>query len=213
MSLQEKFLKLWHGPGSGQEIRHQTSPADAATLGEPLEGLPVDFSHGDVDAFQPSPGSFEALSDGVAIGGKQAYTEYRGDDATREAVAQRLAAFTGAPVDGRDGPIIIPGTQRALFLAVASTVSRGAKVAMVRPDYFANRKIVEFFESQCLPIHLDYLDRQAGADLYRDQLEAPFKAGAENLPLFQPEQSHRRRVFPSSRSIAQLSMQPGMAQW
>jgi hypothetical protein len=124
MSLQEKFLKLWHGPGSGQEIRHQTSPADAATLGEPLEGLPVDFSHGDVDAFQPSPGSFEALSDGVAIGGKQAYTEYRGDDATREAVAQRLAAFTGAPVDGRDGPIITPGTQRSRFLSVASTVSR-----------------------------------------------------------------------------------------
>lgn len=148
-------------------------------LGGPIAGAPVDFSHGDVDAFRPSPGSFEAFSDGVATGGKQAYTEYRGDFAIRQAVAQRLAAFTGASVDGRDGLIITPGTQGALFLAIASTVSRGDKVAIVQPDYFANRKIVEFLEGHCLPVRLDYMDRQASAGLDLDQLEAAFKAGAK----------------------------------
>lgn len=179
MSLQERFLKLGTDHAPGQEARSRSSLRKAAMLGGPIEGQPVDFSHGDVDAFQPSPGSFEAFSDGVAIGGEQAYTEYRGHFAIREAVALRLAAFTGASVDGSEGLIITPGTQAALFLAIACTVSRGDKVAIVEPDYFANRKIVEFFEGHCLPIRLDYLDRQARAGLDLDQLEAAFKAGAK----------------------------------
>src|SRR5690606_19896335 len=117
--------------------------------------------------FLPTPGSLEVFSEGVAAGGRQAYTEYRGSLEIREALAGRLASFTGAPVDGRDGMIITPGTQGALFLAVASTVSRGDKVAIVQPDYFANRKLVEFFEGEMLPVSLDYEDRQgeAGIDL------------------------------------------------
>ena len=52
--------------------------------------------------------------------------------------------------------IITPGTQGALFLAMGSTISRGDKVAIVVPDYFANRKLVEFFDGVVVPIHMDY---------------------------------------------------------
>jgi aspartate/methionine/tyrosine aminotransferase len=59
-------------------------------------------------------------------------------------------------------------------------VTRGDKVAVVQPDYFANRKLVEFFEGEMVPVQLDYVnadESRAGLDL--TQLEDAFKAGAK----------------------------------
>ncbi|WP_312795084.1 pyridoxal phosphate-dependent aminotransferase [Tianweitania sp.] len=179
MDIQSKFSRLGTDAAPGQEVRQQTGSVEALLRGDVLSGCAVDFSHGDVDAFQPTPGSFEVFSAGVESGGKQAYTEYRGDIGIREDLAQRIAAFTGAPVDGRDGMIITPGTQGALFLAVASTVSRGDKVAIVRPDYFANRKLVDFFEGEIVPIQMDYADVEGKAGLQLDHLEDAFKSGVK----------------------------------
>jgi len=94
-------------------------------------------------------------------------------------LAGKLAAFTGAPVDAANGMILTPGTQGALFLAVASTVTRGDKVAIVQPDYFANRKLVEFFEGEIVPVRLDYMKSDAAAGLDLDQLEDAFRQGAK----------------------------------
>lgn len=179
MSIQEKFRKLGTDNAPGQELRQQADGIEALMRGEKLEGTPVDFSHGDVDAFTPTPGSFEIFSEGVASGARQAYTEYRGDMGIRELVAERLAAFTGAPVDARDGLIITPGTQGALFLAIACTTARGDKVAIMQPDYFANRKLVEFFEGEMIPVQLDYVDAKDSAGIDLSQLEDAFKAGAK----------------------------------
>lgn len=179
MTIQSKFARLGTDNAPGQEVRQQTGDISALLLGDALEGRPVDFSHGDVDAHAPTPGAFEAFAAGVEAGGRQAYTEYRGDLGIREALAQRLATFTGAPVDGREGMIVTPGTQGALFLAVAATVSRGDKVAIVQPDYFANRKLVEFFDGEMIPVRLDYKDVEGRAGLDLGQLEDAFKAGAK----------------------------------
>lgn len=179
MTIQSKFAKLGTDNAPGQEVR-QGQDAASFMKGDKLSGRVVDFSHGDVDAHEPTPGAFDAFSAGVGLGGAQAYTEYRGDMGIRDQVGARLAAFTGAPVDAQDGLIVTPGTQGALFLAVASTVTRGDKVAIVQPDYFANRKLVEFFEGEMLPVQLGY--RQAGEDragLDLDGLEAAFRAGAK----------------------------------
>ena len=196
MSIEAKFRKLGVDNAPGQEVRQTNAGIEALLRGEKIEGHPVDFSHGDVDAHEPTPGSFDLFSAGVAVGGAQAYTEYRGDRSIRCEIAVRLAKFTGAPVDPEDSLIITPGTQGALFLAVAATVTRGDKVAIAQPDYFANRKLVEFFEAEMIPVRLDYQgagEDRAGLDL--DQLETAFKAGAKGVSLFQPEQSGWRGVF------------------
>ena len=91
MSLAAKFARLGTDNAPGQEVRQQASGLASLMRGEMLGGQPVDFSHGDVDAFPPAPGSFETFAAGVEAGGRQAYTEYRGDRAIREAVAARLA--------------------------------------------------------------------------------------------------------------------------
>jgi aspartate/methionine/tyrosine aminotransferase len=74
--------------------------------------------------------------------------------------------------------IITPGTQGALFLAVAACVTAGDKVAIVQPDYFANRKLVQFFGAEIVPVQLDYLSAKEHAGLDLTQLEDAFKCGA-----------------------------------
>lgn len=177
-TLEDKFKLLATDNAPGQEVRQ--SAGDIATLmrGEILSGRPVDFSHGDVDAFTPTPGSLDAFLNGVGQGGQQAYTEYRGASEIRRTVARRLADFTGAPVDADEGLIITPGTQGALFLAMAATVAANDKVAIVQPDYFANRKLALFFGGEICPVRLDYLSGDdAGLDL--SDLKAAFESGAQ----------------------------------
>lgn len=186
MSIGEKFSRLGTDNAPGQEVRQQSSAIEALLRGPVLSGTPVDFSHGDVDAHKPTPGSFDVFAAGVATGGKQAYTEYRGDIGIREMVAERLAAFTGAPVDASDGMIVTPGTQGALFLSVACTTARGDKVAIMQPDYFANRKLVEFFEGEIVPVRLDYANAEGRAGIDLGQLEEAFRGGARTFLFSNP---------------------------
>lgn len=180
-SIEEKFLKLGIDNAPGQEVREGYVEEHSGDRGENLPGVAVDFSHGDVNAsaFEPTPGALDAFVQGVHRGGSQAYTEYRGDAAIRNKLALDLAAFSGHPVSGTDELILTPGTQSALFLAVASTVTAGDKVAIVQPDYFANRKLVEFMGAQMIPVQLDYLSNTAHAGLDLQQLEFAFEQGAK----------------------------------
>jgi len=209
MSIQDKFTRLGTDNAPGQEGRQKVGDLHNLMRGGDLAGVAVDFSHGDVDAFTPTPGSFEVFAEGVERGGSQAYTEYRGAGAIREQLAGKLAAFTGAPVDA-DGMILTPGTQGALFLAVASTVARGDKVAVVQPDYFANRKLVEFFEGEMLPVQLDYMgaDNEAGLDL--GQLEDAFRQGAKVF-IFSNPNNPTGTVYSEAeiRGIAELATKYG----
>lgn len=177
--LAEKFRKLGTDNAPGQEVRHGDNQRSLPLKGGTLAGRPVDFSHGDVDAFTPIPGSFEVFSEGVRAGGAQAYTEYRGSLDIRQGLASKLAAFTGAPVEGDEDLIITSGTQGALFLAAASTIARGVKVAIVQPDYFANRKLVDFFEGEMVPVQMNYLATDATSGLDLTSLEDAFKAGVK----------------------------------
>ena len=209
-SLNEKFSKLGVDNAPGQETKQITDELDHT--GEKYTGKTVDFSHGDVNAFEPIPGTLSEFIKGVNIGGEQAYTEYKGRIFIRENVSEKLSLFTGAAISADTQLIITPGTQGALFLAMGSLIGRGDKVAIVEPDYFANRKIVQFFEGAMISITLDYLksDDKAGLDLA--QLENAFKNGVKvfvfsnpNNPtgvIYRPEEIH---------SIAQLAREYGVA--
>ncbi|MCH7323169.1 pyridoxal phosphate-dependent aminotransferase [Solibacillus sp. MA9] len=175
--VDRKFSKLGAEYAPGQEARQNTD--ELVVSSKVYSGIPVDFSHGDVDAFEPIPGSLEFFNKGVHIGGKQAYTEYRGSKEIREELATKLSNFIGSEINAVDNLIITPGTQGALFLAMGSTISRGDKVAIVEPDYFANRKLVEFFEGEIVPIQLDFFESDEKAGLNLSQLEEAFKAGVK----------------------------------
>ena len=178
MTLQEKFARLGTDNAPGQEGLQKDE--SLPMIGDKLEGPAVDFSHGDVNAHTPMPGSLETFVKQYAVEGTyQAYTEYRGKGTIRQYLAEKLAEYSGAPVDPDTEIILTPGTQGALFLAMGSLVSRGDKVAIVEPDYFDNRKLVEFFEGEIVPIQMHWQDveRNSGIDL--EQLEEAFKSGVK----------------------------------
>lgn len=175
MDIIEKFRLLGVENAPGQESREQASSLPLTGLS--LKGEPVNFSHGDVDAFLPVPGSLEVFEEGVKEGAAQAYTEYRGRQSIRRDIAGKLSKFTGASVDPEQNVILTPGTQGALFMAAGASIMPGDKVAFVQPDYFAYRKLVVFFGGECVPVQMDYMayTHQAGLDL--KGLEEAFQQG------------------------------------
>jgi aspartate/methionine/tyrosine aminotransferase len=187
-SLETKFAKLGTDHAPGQEVRQGDSGTGGQFKGEPLTGTPVDFSHGDVNenAFPPAPGALDAFVAGEHRGGSQAYTEYRGAATLREKVAKRLSAFTGRPIAADQELIFTPGTQGALFLALGATVNAGDRIAIVRPDYFANRKLVTFLGAEVVPVRLDYLGHTDRAGLDLGELEAAFKSGVKTFLFSNP---------------------------
>lgn len=202
----DRFAALGIDFAPGQS-ENETGSIDDMQLGDRIPGEPVDFSHGDVDAFPPAPGAFEAFRAGVEEGGSQAYTEYRGRGVIREAVAGRLSDFTGAPVHPDHELIITPGSQGALFLAMGACINTGDRVAIIEPDYFANRKLVHFFGGVPLPVQLHY-SRPATAELDLGALEKVFHAGARTLVLSNPN-NPTGAVYTSAQIhlIAQLANQ------
>ena len=210
--IEEKYAKLGTDHAPGQEVRQQGAISAVQLRGEPLAGVPVDFSHGDVNenAFAPTPGALEEFVEGVHRGGSQAYTEYRGGAQLRERVAAHLAAFTGRPVSGANELIVTPGTQGALFLATAATVTTGDKVAIVRPDYFANRKLVEFLGGEVVPVRMAYLSESGCAGLDLDELEAAFRSGARTFLFSNPNNPAGVIYSPEEiRRIAELAARYG----
>ena len=203
ITLDEKFRALEAENAPGQEVRQDLGDLNAIMHGGKFDGVPVDFSHGDVDAFPPTPGSSEAWKDGFDRGGHQAYTEYRGAAEIREELAERLGTFTGRSVSADSELIITPGTQGALFLALGATVIAGTKVAVVEPDYFANRKLVKFFGGEIVPIPLRYQGSlsENGPDLNR--LEAAFKSGTKVFVFSTP--NNPTGLVYSSSSITAIS--------
>ncbi len=61
MTLDEKFKALETNNAPGQEVRQNLGDLNTIMLGEKLDGIPVDFSHGDVDAFPPTPSYYSIL--------------------------------------------------------------------------------------------------------------------------------------------------------
>lgn len=176
MNIAQKFDMLGIDNAPGQESLQKAQTLDLR--GEKLDGAFVDFSHGDVDAHKPTPGAFEVFSNGFFEGGAQAYTPYRGRRTVLEHVAEKLSAFNGAKIDPACNLILTPGTQGALFLAMGANVMPGDKVAIVEPDYFANRKMVEFFGGTLCPVRMDWAGVRGKSGIDLTALDTAFKDGA-----------------------------------
>src|SRR6056297_458454 len=119
-NLTDKFSKLGVDNAPGQEITQ--AEEGLHFIGEKIPGKAVDFSHGDVNAFEPIPGTLDKFVKGVQLGGEQAYTEYKGGESIRETVAEKLSAFTKTKISANTQLIITPGTQGALFLAMGALI-------------------------------------------------------------------------------------------
>ncbi len=177
MTIEEKFAELGIDNAPGQESLQKDEALDLR--GEKIPGVPVDFSHGDVDAHTPIPGSLDVFIAGVKEGGAQAYTPYRGRKEILEHVASHISAFMNVKIDPASDLILTPGTQGALFLAMGANIMPGDKVAIVEPDYFANRKMVEFFGGEMVPVQMYYENASGKSGIDLAELEKGFQNGVK----------------------------------
>jgi hypothetical protein len=65
ITIEDKFRALQADNAPGQEVRQNSEDLNTIMRGDKLDGVPVDFSHGDVDAFAPIPDSLEVWNDRV----------------------------------------------------------------------------------------------------------------------------------------------------
>ena len=209
-SLAEKFAKLGVDNAPGQESLQKKE--ELPLVGDPIPGIPVDFSHGDVDAHKPIPGSLERFVEGYVEGGHQAYTEYRGRASIRTYLAEKLSQFSGSQIDADSQLILTPGTQGALFLAMGSLVGPGDKVAIIEPDYFANRKLVEFFGGELVPVPLHWKETTHYSGLDLGVLEEAFRGGVKLFLYSNPNNPTGVIYSPEEvTAIGRLAKQYGVA--
>lgn len=175
MTILEKFERLGMENAPGQE---DGSGSDVVEL-EGYHGRFVDFGHGDVLAHEVLPGAVEHFLEGMKDGSDQAYTRYRGRATVLEDVAEKLSKFVGIPLDPAKNLILTPGTQGALFLAMGANIMPGDKVALIQPDYFDYRKMVEFLQGIIVPITPDYKNTTYGSGIDLEALEKAFRDGVK----------------------------------
>lgn len=86
---------------------------------------------------------------------------------------------------------------------MAATIAAGDKVAIVQPDYFANRKLVQFLGGEVMPIEMEYLGGVDRAGLDLSALEAAFVAGAKVFVFSNP--NNPTGVVYSQREIGRIA--------
>lgn len=175
MTILEKFQKLGMENAPGQENSQQY---DLPEL-EGYHGKFVDFGHGDVLVHEVLPGAVACFLEGMKDGSDQAYTRYRGRANIVEDVAKKLSNFTRTQIDPDRNVILTPGTQGALFLAMGANIMPGDKVALVQPDYFDYRKMVEFLQGEIVPVRPNYKNMLHGAGIDMEELERIFRTGVK----------------------------------
>jgi aspartate/methionine/tyrosine aminotransferase len=182
MSVQIDRLHLHGGAGTGLEsvvAAERELEARATELGRPL----LNLTYADTKRFPPPPWALEAFTR-AAAGGGPTYTPYRGDAEVRRHVARSLTAFLRRPVDPERELILTPGSQAALFTALAAMLETGDRVILADPDYLAYERLVTFLGASVdrLDLHLD-----AGSGTFdAEQLRALVGANTRCIVLSNP---------------------------
>lgn len=110
----------------------------------PGRGPLLDATYADTHRF-PAPGWALPAFTEAASGAGMTYTPYRGDRPVREAVAHNVSTVLGVPATGQADVILTPGTQGALFVALAAILSPGDLVLLPDPDYLSTERMLRYF--------------------------------------------------------------------
>ncbi|GAA4323301.1 pyridoxal phosphate-dependent aminotransferase [Pigmentiphaga soli] len=194
-----------HSPLAGMSLRagERQLEANAARLG-PL----VDLTYADTVRFPPPGWAIESFTAAATRGGLT-YTPYRGDAGVRARVAGNVARFLGMPVAAEGELILTPGSQAALYVALASLVERGDKVALVDPDYLTSHRMLRYFGAEVVSIPL-WWENAESATLDLDALESAFRSGVRLFLFSNPNNPTGTVHGPDTVArIAALALQHG----
>src|SRR5690606_2385037 len=121
----------------------------------------LDATYADTHRFPPPEWALPTFV-AAASGEGMTYTPYRGDRGVREAVARNISEHLGVPADGPADVILTPGTQGALFIALAAILSPGDLVLLPDPDYLSTERMLRYFGAQVERIPMVWPDPAEG---------------------------------------------------
>ncbi|WP_020574517.1 pyridoxal phosphate-dependent aminotransferase [Actinopolymorpha alba] len=131
----------------GMSLREAERELENAPGRTPL----LDVTYADTHRF-PAPDWALPSFTAAAGGGGMTYTPYRGDRAVRETVAANVEREFGLPSTGDADVILTPGTQGALFIALAAILSPGDVVVLPDPDYLSTERMLRYFGAEVLRV-------------------------------------------------------------
>lgn len=108
------------------------------------DGNVLDATYANTHRFPPPDWVIPTFVE-AASGAGMTYTPYRGDRGVRDAVSQNVTDVLGVPTDEGIGSILTPGTQGALFVALAAILDPGDVVLLPDPEYLSTERMIRYF--------------------------------------------------------------------
>lgn len=143
-------------------------------------GPVLDATYANTHRFPAPDYALEAFN--RAAGGEgMTYTPYIGDAGVREALESNIATHLGLDMSGDTGAILAPGTQGALFIALASVLEPGDVVILPDPDYLSTERTLRYFGAEVVRVPVLFEDVDGRPVLDAEALKA---AAARNPKLF-----------------------------
>jgi aspartate/methionine/tyrosine aminotransferase len=111
----------------------------------------LDATYADTHRFPPPEWVIPTFVESAG-GGGMTYTPYRGDRGVRETVSANIRDVLGVPTGDGIEPILTPGTQGALFIALAAILEPGDVVLLPDPDYLSTERMLRYFGAEVVRI-------------------------------------------------------------
>lgn len=143
-------------------------------------GPVLDATYANTHRFPAPSYALEAFTR-AASGDGMTYTPYIGDTGVREALQANIQTHLGLDISGDTGTILAPGTQGALFIALASILEPGDVVILPDPDYLSTERTLRYFGADVVRVPVLFEDVDGRPVLDADALKA---AAARNPKLF-----------------------------
>lgn len=143
----------------------------------------ISMTHADMASFPPPPDAFAAFRTAVE-NAVEVFTPFHGSKAARSLLAPRLSRFLGVDVDGDQELAITPGTQNALFGALAVLIDRGDTVLLADPDYMSSAPMIRFLGGRVN--YIPVAAKDSGFEMNLEAVEHGFKHGAKVLLFSHP---------------------------
>src|SRR5690606_32580520 len=119
-----------------RELEHET--AGAAIF---------DLTYADTNRFPAPEWALDTFA-AAASGGGMTYTPYRGDSVVVSDVAENVSSVLGLRYVDEANVMLAPGTQGALFVALASIIEPGDTVVLPEPDYLSTERTLRYLGAE-----------------------------------------------------------------
>lgn len=167
-SQESRRLRRTHLPERAEQLGVSVRQADVQLrLDGAGHGL-LDTTHFDTVRFPPPDWALPTFQDAVADG-ENAYTAYRGDEATLAVCARSVSGLLGVDVDPEANLALVTGTQGGLFSTLSALVDEDDVVVLADPEYLFVERMLRFLGARVVRVGMvdGQLDLVALAEVAR----------------------------------------------